>query len=158
MHSPEGIRWHKGADDAAFCAFIVRFCALCAAEPSKSPQRAPRKSRNPLWATTVIMKRSILLKEVTILLSAITPASWDSQPMKEPLANALTNHLRVCRRFWPISFENRLLSSRPRFWPIGGEAACAEGWARESAGWTKIITPNRSTEEKDYDRNSPDGE
>lgn len=70
----------------------------------------------------------------------------------------LTNHLRVCPRFWPINFENRLLSSRPCFWPIGGEAACAEGWARESAGWTKIITPNRSTEEKDYDRNSPDGE
>lgn len=49
----------------------------------------------------------------------------------------LTNHLRVCPRFRLISFENRLLSSRPRFWPIGGEAACAEGWARESAGLDK---------------------
>lgn len=158
MQSPEGIRWHKGADDAAFCAFIVRFFALCDSEPSESPQRAPRKSRNSTLSHHSHNEKTHSAErgDNTVVCYNIRFLRFSTN--ERTACKFLTNHLRVCPRFWPISFENRLLSSRPHFWPIGGEAACAEGWARESAGWTKIITPNRSTEEKDYDRNTPDGE
>ncbi|KAA8580789.1 hypothetical protein FQN60_013747 [Etheostoma spectabile] len=46
----------------------------------------------------------------------------------------------------------------PVYKPIRSEAACEEGWALESAGWTKIITLNEveTTGRDKKDRNSTD--